>query len=114
MESSRTSGVVAHWRSRPAPELTLDQDDLTTQVARVLVEMQRQVLVTQKVQRTVEVPLVQYIDSRVEVPVVKEYQIPTTPTEQKTVLFFCVSTLGKIAAPNARTLVLIRRFSSCQ
>ena len=103
--------------------------------------------VTQKVQRTVEVLLVQYIDSRVEVPVVKEHQIPTTPTDQKTVMVFSVSVLsssckgarfvaapdpidpkganhdrdptgihyfGSIAAPNARTLVLIRRFSSCQ
>ena len=51
-------------------QLTLDQDDLTAQVARVLVEMQRQV--TQKAQRTVEVPLVQYIDSRVEVQTTTE------------------------------------------
>ena len=75
-------------------QLTLDQDDLTAQVARVLMEMQRQVHVTQKVQRTVEVPLVQYIDSRVEVPVVKEHQIPTTATEQKTVMVFSVSVLS--------------------
>ena len=72
--------------------LTLDQDDLTAQVTCVLVEMQRQV--TQKVQITVEVPLVQYIDSRVEVPLVKEHQIPTTSTEQKTVMVFSVSVLS--------------------
>ena len=144
--------MPSHGKSPPASkhsstQLTLDQDDLTAQVARVLVEMQRQVPVTRKVQRTVEVPLAQYIDSRVEVPVVKEHQIPTTPTEQKTVMVFSVSVLSSsckrarffaapdpidpkganhdrdptgihyfwnIAAPNARTLVLVRRFSSCQ
>ena len=55
--------MPSHGKSPPASkhsntQLTLDQDDLTAQVARVLVEMQRQVPVTQKVQRTVEVPLV--------------------------------------------------------
>ena len=38
-----------------------------------------------KVQKTVEVPLVQYVDSIIDVPVVKLRQIQTIPTEQKTV-----------------------------
>ena len=38
------------------------------------VEIQRQVLVIQKAQRTVDVPLPQYIDTTVDVPVAKTLQ----------------------------------------
>ena len=41
----------------------------------------------QKVQRTVEVPQVQYIDRVVDVPVVMQRQVPTIQTVQKTVDF---------------------------
>ena len=87
-------------------QLTLDQDDITAQVARVLVEMQRQVPVTQKVQRTVQVPLVQYKRARFVAVVPKGANHDRDPTS--------IHYFGSIAAPNARTLVLIRRFSSCQ
>ena len=61
----RTASLFQHQK-HSSTQLTLDQVDLTAQVAHVLAEMQSQVPVTQKVQRTVEVLLVQYIDSRVK------------------------------------------------
>ena len=42
--------------------------------------MQRQVLVLQKAQRTVEAPLLQYIDTTVDVPVAKRRREDTTET----------------------------------
>ena len=52
--------------------------------ADVPVVMQRQVLVIQRVQRTVDVPLVQYIDTIVDVPVVKLPRTRHFQTVQKT------------------------------
>ena len=47
--------------------------------------LQRQVPVFFEVQKTMDVPLVQNIDSIIDVPVVKQRQVQTIPTEQKTV-----------------------------
>ena len=44
----------------------------------ILVVIQRQVLAIQKAQRTVDVPLLQYIDTTVDVPVVKQRREDTT------------------------------------
>ena len=46
----------------------------------ILAAMQRQVLVIQKAQRTVDVPLLQYIDTTVDVPVAKQRREDTTRT----------------------------------
>ena len=54
-------------------------------VADVPVVLQRQVLVIQKVRRTVEVPQVRYIGEIGDVHVVAQRQVPTTQTVQKTV-----------------------------
>ena len=51
--------------------------------ADVPVVMQRQVLVIQRVQRTVDVPLVWYIDAIVFVPIVKRRQASPIQTVQK-------------------------------
>ena len=51
----------------------------------VPVMMQRQVLVIQKVQKTVEVPQGQHMDRIVDVTFVLQHQVPTSQTVQKTV-----------------------------
>ena len=50
----------------------------------VLVVMQRQTLVVQKAQKTVEVLQIQYIDMIVDVPEVLQRQAPTIQTVEKT------------------------------
>ena len=51
------------------------KEDLEQNTADVPVVMQRQVLVIQKTQRTVDVPLLQYIDTTVDVPVAKRRRL---------------------------------------
>ena len=50
------------------------KEDLEQNIADILVLIQRQVLVIQKAQRTVDVPLLQHIDATVDVPVAKALQ----------------------------------------
>ena len=50
------------------------KEDLEQNIADILVVMQRYVLVIQKAQRTVDVPLLQYSDTTVDVPVAKTPQ----------------------------------------
>ena len=50
------------------------KEDLEENIVYIPVVMQRQVLVIQKAQRTVDVPLLQYIDTTVDVPVTKALQ----------------------------------------
>ena len=49
-------------------------EDLEQNTADLPVVMQRQVLVIQKAQRTVDVPLLQYIDTTVDVSVAKQHE----------------------------------------
>ena len=60
------------------------KEDLRQVTADVPVVMQRQVPVIQRVQRTVDVALVQYIDGIVDVPLVKRRQALPIQTVQKT------------------------------
>ena len=57
---------VAEWKTFAATK-----EDLEQNTADILVVMQRQVLMIQKAQRTVDVPLLQHIDTTVDVPVAK-------------------------------------------
>ena len=50
------------------------KEDLEQNTADIPVVIQRQVLVIQKAQRTVDIPLLQYIDTTVGVPVAKTLQ----------------------------------------
>ena len=50
------------------------KEDLEQNTADLPVVMQRQVLVIQKAQRTVDVPLLQYIDTTVDVPMAKQHE----------------------------------------
>ena len=50
--------------------LAATKEDLEQNTTDMLVLIQRQVLVIQKAQRTVDVPLLQHIDTTVDVPVV--------------------------------------------
>ena len=59
--------------------------DAKSKVVEVPVMLRRQVPAIQKVQKTVEVPPVQYIGEIVDVPVVAQRQVPTFQTVQKTV-----------------------------
>ena len=54
--------------------LTATKEDLEQNIADLPVVMQRQVLVTQRVQRTVDVPLLHYIGTTVDVPVAKQLE----------------------------------------
>ena len=60
------------------------KEDFQQNTADVPVVMERQVLVAQRVQRTVDVPLVQYIDKIIDVPFVKHepgsHVRPRTPS----------------------------------
>ena len=60
---------------------TAIKEDLEQNTAGVVVVMQRQVLVIQKAQRTVDVPLLQYIDTTVDVAVAKDAE--KTPQKQQ-------------------------------
>ena len=60
------------------------KEDLEQNTADVPVVMQRQVLVIQKAQRTVDVPLLQYIDTTVDDPVAKRRREATIKTPRKT------------------------------
>ena len=53
---------------------TAMKEDLEQNTADIPVVMQRQVLVIQKAQRTVDIPLLQYIDTTADVPVAKALQ----------------------------------------
>ena len=61
---------------------TVTKEDLEQNSTDILAAMQRQVLVIQKAQRTVDVPLLQYIDTTVDVPVAKQRREDTTGTAQ--------------------------------
>ena len=50
---------------------TAIKEDLEQDATDIPVVIQRQVLVTQKAPRTVDIPLLQYIDTTVDVPVAK-------------------------------------------
>ena len=50
------------------------KEDLEQNTADILVAMQQQVLVIQKAPRAVDVPLLQYIDTTVDVPVAKQHE----------------------------------------
>ena len=50
------------------------KEDLEQNIADILVVIQRQVLVIQKAPRTADVPLLQYIDTTVDVPAAKALQ----------------------------------------
>merc|ERR1711920_602016 len=65
-------------------------------VVDVPVVKQMQVPSVQKVQRTVEVPQVQYIDRVVDVPVVKQRQVPSIQKVQKPVTVPVIETVEKI------------------
>ena len=56
------------------------KEDLEQDTTDIPVVMQRQVLVIQKAPRTVHVPLLQYTDTTVYVPVAKRRQEDTTET----------------------------------
>ena len=56
------------------------KEDLEQNTTDIPVVMQRHVLVIQKAQRTVDVPLLQYIDTTVDVPVAKDAEKTTTET----------------------------------
>ena len=59
---------------RRAEDLCRKKEDLEQNTADLPVVMQRQVLVIQKAQRTVDVPLLRYIDTTVDVPVAKQHE----------------------------------------
>ena len=63
------------WKSFAATN-----EDLEQNITDIPVVMQRQVLVIQNAQRTVDVPLLQYIDTTVDVPVAKDAE--KTPQKQ--------------------------------
>ena len=52
---------------------TATKEDLEQNTTDTLVVMQRQVLVTQKAQRKVDIPLLQYSDTNVDVPGAKQH-----------------------------------------
>ena len=56
---------------RRAEDFAATKEDLEQNTVDILVVMQLQVLVIQKAQRTVDVPLLQHIDTTVDVPVAK-------------------------------------------
>ena len=56
------------------------KEDLKQNTTDIPARMQRQVLVIQKAQRTVDVPLLQYSDTTVDVPVAKDAE--KTPQKQ--------------------------------
>ena len=56
------------------------KEDLELNRTDIPVAMQRPVLLTQRAQRTVDVPLLQYIDTTVDVPVAKQRREDTTGT----------------------------------
>ena len=57
---------------------TTTEEDLEQNTTDILEVMQRQVLVTQKAPRTADVPLLQYSDTTVDVPVAKQRREDTT------------------------------------
>ena len=62
---------------------TVTKEDLEQNSTDITVAMQRQVLVIQKAQRTVDVPLLQYIDTTFDVPVAKQRREDTTGEVQR-------------------------------
>ena len=60
--------------------LTVTKEDLEQNSTDIPVAMQRQVLVIQKAHRMVDVPLLQYIGTTVDVPVAKQRREGTTGT----------------------------------
>ena len=59
---------------------TVTKEDLEQNSTDITVAMQRQVLVIQKAHRTVDAPLLQYIDTTFDVPVAKQRREDTTGT----------------------------------
>ena len=59
---------------------TAIKEDLEQNTADILVVMQRQEIVIQKAPRTVDIPLLQHIDTTVYVPVAKQRREDTTGT----------------------------------
>merc|ERR1712066_778885 len=71
----------------------------------VPVVKQRQVPSIQKIQKTVEVPQVQYVDRIVDVPVVKQRQVPAIQKLQKTVEVPQVQYIDRVVAAPAVTTI---------
>ena len=59
------------------------KDDVEQHTMNIPVVMRRQVLVIQKAPRPVDIPLLQYIDTTVDVPVAKQRRENTTETARR-------------------------------
>ena len=75
---SAQQAKAAEMSSDEQKTFTATKEDLEQNTTDILVVMQRQVLVTQKTPRKVDIPLLQYSDTTVDVPVAKQRREDTT------------------------------------